>query len=291
MRRATPLVLVAVIALTAACNGDGAVTSDGSEQAEERRVRVFDVAGVEVVVETEAGRLVDRAATVEFTGWVIDSGSGPEWCLSGVAESLPPSCDGPVVEGLAMDPWADELNGVRWGVRTVTVSWPPVDGRIQAVADGPAERREFTYPPGDLPDECAGIDEYVASGAINDYARSLGVRSGGVYVSNDGVVVLQVTDDPAVHREALASGPKQACVVQSQWSEIELQALKARLEPRLERVLDHVAATASGTVGRVDVYVPVADRDTVLAVAAMVDQPSAVRVIGGATLVGPVGTP
>ena len=140
MRRATPLVLVAVIALTAACNGDGAVTSDGSEQAEElvraeadqirpvreaRRVRVFDVGGVEVVVETEAGRLVDRAARVEFTGMVIDSGSGPEWCLSGVAESLPPSCDGPVVEGLAMDPWADELNGVRWGVRTVTVSWPP----------------------------------------------------------------------------------------------------------------------------------------------------------------------
>lgn len=49
---------------------------------------------------------------------VLDDGDGPELCLGGVAESLPPQCGGPALVGWD---WADhegdfeEVRGTRWG--------------------------------------------------------------------------------------------------------------------------------------------------------------------------------
>lgn len=56
---------------------------------------------------------------------VIDDGSGPELCLGGVAESLPPQCSGPKVAGWT---WAGEFaesGGVRWGDYIVTGRYDP----------------------------------------------------------------------------------------------------------------------------------------------------------------------
>ena len=52
---------------------------------------------------------------------VLDSGDGPELCLGAVAESYPPQCGGPALEGFE---WGDvgfeEASGVKWGTYAVT---------------------------------------------------------------------------------------------------------------------------------------------------------------------------
>lgn len=246
----------------------------------ERAVRTFDVDGIEVVVVTETAVLPDRAEVVEFTAMLIDSGSGPELCTGGVADSLPPQCEGPVVVGLDMSGWTEEVGGVRWGERTVIVRWPPVDGFVRLVSDSEPQYGEYVYPPGALPDECAGIEAFVGPKEINDYARSIGERSGGVYLTNDGVIVLQVIDDPKPHRVALAAHGRRACVIRVERSEIELRQIQDRLSLNLSGALQEGWATGSGSGGRIDVNVPVADRNTVEAIAELVENPGSIRVIG-----------
>lgn len=60
---------------------------------------------------------------------VIEKDDGPQACLGGVQESLPPQCDGPRLEGFQWsDVTSDEASGVEWAepVRvtgTATASW------------------------------------------------------------------------------------------------------------------------------------------------------------------------
>lgn len=64
---------------------------------------------------------------------VLDPGTGPELCLGAVAESYPPQCGGPAVEGFE---WGDvgfeEASGVRWGSYALTGTF---DGTSFAVTD------------------------------------------------------------------------------------------------------------------------------------------------------------
>ncbi len=256
---------------------------EGSVSAD-RAVRVYDIAGVEVVVRTETVDLPERATAVEFATMVIDSGAGPEICVSIVNDSLPPQCAGIVVDGLDMSGWAEQAQGVRWGERAVSVSWPPVDNHVQLLGDAPIDRTEFTYPPGEVPAACEGITRFVPVGVVQDYERGLGDRSGGLYVANNGVLVLQVTDDPEPHRQAMATAEAEACVIQVKWNETNLQRIKTELEAQLAAVVPHWSTISSGAVGRVDVIVAVADHETVRKVAALVDHPEAIRVIGLAIL-------
>lgn len=69
-------------------------------------------------------------------GTVLDRGDGPELCLGGVAESHPPQCSGPALDGWdwsSIDGW-QEASGVRWGAYAV-----------QGTFDG--ERVVVTSPP------------------------------------------------------------------------------------------------------------------------------------------------
>ena len=249
-----------------------------------RAIRVFDVGGVEVVAVTETTELPDQATTIEVTMTLIDSGDGPKLCSGSVADSLPPQCGGPIVDGLDMTGWTEEARGVRWGERTVVVTWPPVDGHIQLVSDTEPEFPEYVYPPGKLPAECAGIEAFVGPQEINDYARGLGERSGGVYLTNDGVIILQVTEDPQPHREALVSSGRQACVIEVDLSETEQRVIHDQLYPGLTDVIPGGSVSSTGPGGKVEVGVPVADRETVEVIAALVDDRSAIRVIGWAIL-------
>jgi len=60
----------------------------------------------------------DGPVTTRYPVMVIDDGSGPEACLGGVADSLPPQCQGPPLSSFD---WADHEGsfesraGVRWG--------------------------------------------------------------------------------------------------------------------------------------------------------------------------------
>ncbi len=155
---------------------------------------------------------------------------------------------------------------------------------IRLLDDASVDRADYVYPPGELPEPCQRIDRFVSSGVVQDYARQLGPVSGGLYVANTGVLVFQVTDDPTSHRQALETDGAQACVVQVQWSEAELHQIKTALEPQLASLVPYAAATSSGTVGRVEVGVPVADGDTVRKIAALVEEPETLRVIGQAII-------
>lgn len=47
-------------------------------------------------------------------GTVLDDGSGPEFCLGGVAQSLPPQCGGPRLAGWTWPDDASRQSGVTW---------------------------------------------------------------------------------------------------------------------------------------------------------------------------------
>jgi hypothetical protein len=168
-----------------------------------------------------------------------------------------------VVDGLDMGDRAEEFNGVRWGSWAVSVTWPPVNNHLEAFADTPVEQVEFAYPPGELPETCEAIARFVSVELVHDYVRGLGENYGGLYLANSGELVLQVTDDPELHRQALATGDAEACVIQISPTEAELQQIASDLQAKLVDLIPYGAATGSGSGGRVDVVVPVADLDTV----------------------------
>jgi hypothetical protein len=83
---------------------------------------------------------------------VMDTGS-PELCLGPVAESWPPQCGGPAIEGWD---WAEhqgmfeQSRGTRWGLFAVTGHWNgasfAVRGAIPAATYDPAAQQAPTYP-------------------------------------------------------------------------------------------------------------------------------------------------
>lgn len=64
---------------------------------------------------------------------VLDAGTGPELCLGAVAESYPPQCGGPKVEGFEWgDVGAETAGGVTWGQYALTGNY---DGTTFTVTD------------------------------------------------------------------------------------------------------------------------------------------------------------
>jgi hypothetical protein len=248
-------------------------------------IQVHEVDGVEVVVPSQLSELPDHATRVEFNTTVIDSGAGPELCLGGVDESLPPQCSGPVATGLDMDGWSQQANGVRWGERSVVVSWPPVDGSVEVISQSEILVRDLVYPPGELPEECEDTETDAGAGAVNEYAASLGGANGGLYVANDGTLVLQVVGDPTPHRETMSTFGG-ACVVEVPRSEAEQRRIQDTIVPLLAEVPELAGnyGVGTGPGGRVEIHVPVADRATAQAVAGLVDDPTAIRLVASGVL-------
>lgn len=82
-----------------------------------------------------------------------------------------------------------------------------------------------------------------------------------------------------MHRDALASEGREACVIEVPRSGTEQRAILESIAPRLS---DHVfrISPSTGPGGRVEVTVAVADTQTAEAIAALVDDRTAIRVIG-----------
>jgi hypothetical protein len=87
---------------------------------------------------------------------VIDTGDNPLVCAGGVAESLPPQCSGPPIQGLDWTtvPWAETANGVTWAEMTIEVQLEDGEFTLHGVpveAEGfPEVDVDFT-PPCDPP--------------------------------------------------------------------------------------------------------------------------------------------
>lgn len=90
--------------------------------------------------------LLPADGPVRAVGTVLDDGAGTELCLGGVAQSLPPQCDGPPVTAWEWDdhPDHESAGGVLWGEYTMEGAW---DG----TAFTPTDVRPFV--PGDVPAE------------------------------------------------------------------------------------------------------------------------------------------
>ena len=87
---------------------------------------------------------------VRAVATVLDAGDGPVLCLSGVADSLPPICDGPEVVGWdwVEQPEHESASGARWGTFVLVGSW-------NGTTFTAAEARQAT--PEDWPSDDASI--------------------------------------------------------------------------------------------------------------------------------------
>lgn len=83
---------------------------------------------------------------------VLDDGSGPELCVGGVDESLPPQCGGPVLVGWdwARFPGEQEQAGTRWGEYVVTGTY---DGERFFLGEPPEPLEGYDGPTPPFADE------------------------------------------------------------------------------------------------------------------------------------------
>jgi hypothetical protein len=248
-------------------------------------MREFDVDGVRVRVLTPLTELPEQATEIENSGTLIDEGDGPIMCLGGVAESYPPQCDGPIVDGLTMGDWAETSNGVSFGERTVHVTWPPVDGRVTLIAD-----REYAPPPGpevpnfDVPDECRDLGATVDVDTLNTYAEAHPDITATPYLANDKLGVLQVVRDHIEEvRNKLTTGDAEPCLVAVEYSSNELLAAQEAIVGAYQE-LSIGWTTGGGIDNRVEVGLAVADRATVRRLAELVDDPAMLDVQAITTL-------
>jgi hypothetical protein len=165
-------------------------------------VRDFVVLGATVRVVTELPELAEHATVIRSSGTVIDDGDGPRMCMLYVAESYPPQCGGPIVEGLQMGDWAETVDGVSFGERTVDVSWPPVDDHVTLLAERDYEPVGVPQPPASAPGEFSATELRTAADAIGAAMLRGDLDIGGFYQDDTSrrVVVEVVAADKATVR-------------------------------------------------------------------------------------------
>lgn len=195
--------------------------------------RRYEVAGSVVWTRTDLEALPDKATVVRVTSMLIDSGKGLELCVSGVDESLPPQCAGPVVDGLDPTGWTETIDDVTWGTHTVIVAWPPVDKHLTLITDQQSlllERIGDEAPDG-LPADCEEIDNFVHRDAISFFANDNPDRTArGRSVNNDAVVVLAVVEEHLEDvREELTTAEAEPCLEPVEYSTTQLSSAQDRL--------------------------------------------------------------
>ncbi|MBS43097.1 MAG: hypothetical protein CMH83_08065 [Nocardioides sp.] len=147
----------------------------------------------------------------------MDTGDGPELCLGPVAESYPPQCSGPPVEGWD---WAsyrgtfDRVDDVRWGAYAVTGTWDgttfTVAGAITAALYDAVAPEEPVHPDVEQPRDEAELQEI---------ADDLGAVDGGLpgaqgaYADGERVLVDVLYDDGSLQEWADATYGVGAVVV------------------------------------------------------------------------------
>jgi hypothetical protein len=122
-------------------------------------------------------------------GTVMDTGR-PELCLGPVAESYPPQCGGPPIEGWdwsAVESHYDRVEEVRWGVfavtgtfdgKTITMTEPPVPAPLRDIPGEIPRGEPAPVPTGHSQEELTAIAEEVgrlpgAQGAYGEPSRGV----------------------------------------------------------------------------------------------------------------------
>lgn len=219
---------------------------------------------------------------------------GPQLCLGGVQQSLPPQCGGPDVVGFQ---WADvddekSANGTIWGDYGLVGTWkgdrftltePPGDPDSVPRPDGPPEL-DLATPCNPPAGGWAVVDERLVSmeaqSAATTYADEQ-LDLGAVWLDRDarwtgarpddvnaGVLTFSFTGDLDRHEAQLRQrygGP--ICVVAAEHSAAKLQALQTAVHEALPGVA--FGSNADTVRGVVEVSVPVVDDETIQRIAAI----------------------
>ncbi len=207
--------------------------------------RRFDVDGAEVWTRLEVDELPEGALRVEFVSFILDQGTGPTACFGAINDSYRPGCDsGLQVDGLVMGiDWTEASHGVTWGRRVIMVSWPPVDGVIELVADRAVEE---------------------TPGPTDPFVREV-----------------QVKGDLEEVRRELATDSAQPCLVSVQYSHRELRSANNAIEAMARQVPNSFIGVGTGDVtNRITVVVPVAALATIRSIVEIVDDPAMLRIHG-----------
>lgn len=286
--RSFGLVAVVVLAACASSSGESATTTTGPARADVNpaEIRQFTIDGAEVWARSALAELPERATRVEFAVTVIDDGEGPEVCLSEVAASQPPQCSGPIVAGLTMGAWAQSLEGVTWGERNLTVSWPPVDGSVQLLDERPfASPQQRQRPPIELPDDCRDIETMVGPERLAEWAAQHPDEAGIVFVPEEETLgALQVAGDIEAARAVLREPGAEPCLVPVEYSQTELRRAQDAIAALRSDAF--VASAGSGNIeNRVTVDVAVADQTSVRRILEDIDDPGIVLFTSTATII------
>ena len=177
------LVALALVLLAACGSRTGGVADDPADPGAD---------AVPSQVPTAPGQVSTRTAVT-----VLDDGDGPEACFGAIAESYPPQCGGPPLEGWD---WRGQLPdtyeqsaGVTWGEYTVTGRW---DGEALSVTHAvPAPQ---VQPPVDAPTPPPEPEEPVDRATLERIVRELGRDLPGAqasYVADGRAHVDVVYDD------------------------------------------------------------------------------------------------
>ncbi|WP_374457403.1 hypothetical protein [Nocardioides sp.] len=182
---------------------------------------------------------------------VLDRGTGPELCLGAVAESYPPQCGGPKLEGFEWgDVGAEKAAGVTWGSYAVTGTFDgttftatdaipaalydpmaePEAGGLEPACDDPTTADADKATPEDLDATLA------AASALPMYATS--------WLSGDTINVA-VTGDPEAAESTLREtwgGP--LCVTTVEKTDADLNAINQELQAALGEQLLTSGSTA-----------------------------------------------
>lgn len=208
---------------------------------------------------------------------VLDDGDGPELCLGGQLDSLPPQCGGPPIEGWDWDAVEhEERAGVRWvegaqvigtfdGATFTYVRDEDQDGADEAPGAAGREFAPLCEDPYRGGDEGASTDP----AALEELDALLRGTDGYVehYVSDGqddvNVIVTGDADPEAVHAQAREVWPGFLCVEhQDVASEADVSAARDAVTGLQDAGVLH----AGGTGGRLEVGVEIADQATLDAV-------------------------
>ncbi|KRE97476.1 hypothetical protein ASG76_01790 [Nocardioides sp. Soil774] len=186
---------------------------------------------------------------------LLDDGGGPELCLGPVAESYPPQCGGPAVDGFDFgDVGAERASGVTWGsyaligtydgtTFTVTDSTPaalydpmaapPVDG-LDAACSTPGGSGAGRTSPEDLDATLA------AASALPGYATS--------WLSGDTINVAVTEDAAGAEATLRQTWDGGLCVTTVERTDADLTAINTELQAALGDQLLTSGSTAPDTL-------------------------------------------
>jgi hypothetical protein len=197
----------------------------------------------------------DGRVTTDGLVTVLDDGDGPELCLGPVAESYPPQCGGPAVDGFDFgDVGAERASGTTWGsyaligtydgtTFTVTdatpaalydpMAEPPVDG-LDAACSVPGGSGVGKTSPEDMDATLA------AATALPGYATS--------WLSDDTINVAVTEDAAGAEATLRRTWDGGLCVTTVERTDADLTAINTELQAALGDQLLTSGSTAPDTL-------------------------------------------